>query len=131
MKMKQTKKVETAANLKQQHAASKVTTATTLRINKLIGTRVARSKKAESSSSMATKILGKATVQSLTKIARSATTKPSKPVYKRRTTPESPPTKKEISIAGKLLVARKGNEKEMLQDMWWAILNSNEFIMQH
>ncbi len=41
------------------------------------------------------------------------------------------PTKKEISVAGKLLVARGGNEKEMLQDMWWAILNSNEFIMQH
>ena len=41
------------------------------------------------------------------------------------------PTKNEMSIAGKLLVARKGNEKEMLQDMWWAIINSNEFIMQH
>ncbi|WP_404309980.1 DUF1549 domain-containing protein [Neorhodopirellula lusitana] len=41
------------------------------------------------------------------------------------------PTKNETSIAGKLLVARKGNEKEMLQDMWWAIINSNEFIMQH
>ena len=41
------------------------------------------------------------------------------------------PSKKEITIAGKLMAARKGNEKEMLQDMWWAILNSNEFIMQH
>lgn len=41
------------------------------------------------------------------------------------------PTKNEMSIAGKLLAARKGNEKEMLQDMWWAIINSNEFIMQH
>ena len=41
------------------------------------------------------------------------------------------PTKNEVSIASKLLVARKGNEPEMLQDMWWAILNSNEFIMQH
>jgi len=41
------------------------------------------------------------------------------------------PTKNETSIAGKLLVARKGNEKEMLQDIWWAIINSNEFIMQH
>ena len=41
------------------------------------------------------------------------------------------PTKNELNIASKLLVARKGNEKEMLQDMWWAILNSNEFIMQH
>ena len=34
-------------------------------------------------------------------------------------------------VAGKLMAARGGNEKEMLQDMWWAILNSNEFIMQH
>ncbi|WP_345685716.1 DUF1549 domain-containing protein [Novipirellula caenicola] len=41
------------------------------------------------------------------------------------------PNKNEMTIAGKLMVARKGNEKEMLQDMWWAILNTNEFIMQH
>ena len=41
------------------------------------------------------------------------------------------PTKKEINVAGQLLVARNRNEKEMLRDMWWAILNSNEFIMQH
>ena len=41
------------------------------------------------------------------------------------------PSRNEMTIANKLLFARKGNEKEMLQDMWWAILNSNEFIMQH
>jgi len=41
------------------------------------------------------------------------------------------PTKGETKIAGQLLTARGGDEKEMLQDMWWAILNSNEFIMQH
>ena len=41
------------------------------------------------------------------------------------------PVKNEITIASHLLRARGGNEKEMLQDMWWAILNSNEFIMQH
>jgi hypothetical protein len=41
------------------------------------------------------------------------------------------PERSEITIAGKLLTARGGDEKEMLQDMWWAILNSNEFIMQH
>ncbi|WP_146390463.1 DUF1549 domain-containing protein [Allorhodopirellula solitaria] len=41
------------------------------------------------------------------------------------------PTKNETAIAGKLLVARGGDEKEMLQDLWWAIINSNEFIMQH
>ena len=41
------------------------------------------------------------------------------------------PSSKEASIARKLLMARRGNEKEMMQDLWWAILNSNEFIMQH
>jgi hypothetical protein len=41
------------------------------------------------------------------------------------------PTRSEITIASELLIARGGDEKEMLQDMWWAILNSNEFIMQH
>jgi hypothetical protein len=41
------------------------------------------------------------------------------------------PNKQELALASKLLVARQGNELEMLQDMWWAILNSNEFVMQH
>ena len=41
------------------------------------------------------------------------------------------PSKDEVAVASRLLQARKGNKKEMLQDMWWAILNSNEFIMQH
>lgn len=41
------------------------------------------------------------------------------------------PTRRELTIASKLLAARGGDEKEMLQDMWWAVLNSNEFIMQH
>jgi hypothetical protein len=41
------------------------------------------------------------------------------------------PTTNEKAVALKLLRARGGDEKEMLQDMWWAILNSNEFIMQH
>lgn len=37
----------------------------------------------------------------------------------------------ELVIASKLLAARGGNQKEALQDLWWAILNSNEFILQH
>ncbi len=41
------------------------------------------------------------------------------------------PTTKEFGIAGQLMTARDGNMKEMLADMWWAILNSNEFILQH
>jgi hypothetical protein len=40
-------------------------------------------------------------------------------------------TRDELSIAGKLFQARKGKESEMLEDMWWALLNSNEFILIH
>ncbi|MEM6978545.1 MAG: DUF1549 domain-containing protein [Planctomycetota bacterium] len=40
------------------------------------------------------------------------------------------PTRNELTIGRKLLIAREGNEIEALQDFWWAILNSNEFIMQ-
>lgn len=40
-------------------------------------------------------------------------------------------TRDEIVIASKLLTARGGNQTEALQDLWWAILNSNEFILQH
>ena len=37
----------------------------------------------------------------------------------------------ELKIASQLLIVRKGNMGEMLQDMWWAVLNSNEFIIVH
>ena len=30
-----------------------------------------------------------------------------------------------------MLLARKGQVKEALQDVWWALLNSNEFILNH
>ena len=41
------------------------------------------------------------------------------------------PTRKEMTIASQLMKAREGDVKEMMQDMWWAIINSNEFILQH
>ena len=41
------------------------------------------------------------------------------------------PRPEELSIATQILVARKGEVGGMLQDMWWAILNSNEFIFNH
>ena len=41
------------------------------------------------------------------------------------------PTGSEISIANQLLVARKGDSVAALQDVWWAVLNSNEFILNH
>ncbi|QGJ70162.1 Secreted protein containing DUF1549 [Planctomycetales bacterium 10988] len=41
------------------------------------------------------------------------------------------PTGKESDYASKLLAARSGNMAEALQDTWWALLNSNEFILIH
>ncbi|MCA9174533.1 MAG: DUF1549 domain-containing protein [Planctomycetales bacterium] len=40
-------------------------------------------------------------------------------------------TNAEVTVANKLLLARKGDQAAALQDMWWAVLNSNEFIMNH
>ncbi len=41
------------------------------------------------------------------------------------------PTSSEVSTANKFVQARKGHVGEALQDVWWVILNSNEFILQH
>lgn len=41
------------------------------------------------------------------------------------------PRNEEMTIATQILGARKGEVGGMLQDMWWAILNSNEFIFNH
>jgi hypothetical protein len=41
------------------------------------------------------------------------------------------PTQQEIALANQLLVARKGDPAAALQDVWWAVLNSNEFILNH
>ena len=37
----------------------------------------------------------------------------------------------ETRIANQLLQARKGDTAAALQDIWWAVLNSNEFIINH
>lgn len=42
-----------------------------------------------------------------------------------------PASREEMVAANQLLMARNGNMAEAMQDMWWAILNSNEFIMNH
>jgi hypothetical protein len=41
------------------------------------------------------------------------------------------PTKKELAISNELLLSRKGNVGSALQDIWWAVLNTNEFILIH
>jgi hypothetical protein len=41
------------------------------------------------------------------------------------------PSKKEIAMANQLWAARNGDAIGALQDIWWAVLNSNEFIINH
>jgi hypothetical protein len=41
------------------------------------------------------------------------------------------PGKDETNICNELLASRYGNVVETLQDVWWAVLNSNEFILIH
>jgi hypothetical protein len=41
------------------------------------------------------------------------------------------PTKPEIALSNELLAARNGDVGAALQDIWWALLNSNEFILIH
>jgi len=41
------------------------------------------------------------------------------------------PTGTELEGANKLLQGRSGNLAAALQDVWWALLNSNEFILNH
>jgi hypothetical protein len=41
------------------------------------------------------------------------------------------PTRDETNICNDLLAARAGDVVGTLQDIWWAVLNSNEFILIH
>lgn len=41
------------------------------------------------------------------------------------------PTPPESNLCNELLVARDGDVVATLQDVWWAVLNSNEFILIH
>lgn len=41
------------------------------------------------------------------------------------------PTSSELAIANKLFTARGNDTAAALQDIWWAVLNSNEFILNH
>ncbi|NDC64034.1 MAG: DUF1549 domain-containing protein [Planctomycetia bacterium] len=41
------------------------------------------------------------------------------------------PSAKEVAMANQLVAARKGDAVGALQDIWWAVLNSNEFIINH
>lgn len=41
------------------------------------------------------------------------------------------PTAKEVADANGIMVASKGDATTALEDIWWAVLNSNEFIINH
>ncbi len=41
------------------------------------------------------------------------------------------PVSREIKTANAIMIARKGDAVGALQDIWWAVLNSNEFIINH
>ena len=39
------------------------------------------------------------------------------------------PTKRELKLVQQMM--EKTSPNQMLQDIWWALLNSNEFILDH
>lgn len=41
------------------------------------------------------------------------------------------PTRKEIYLSNQLVAANDGRVRRAMQDIWWALLNSNEFILIH
>jgi hypothetical protein len=41
------------------------------------------------------------------------------------------PSRSEIEAANRLLADRRGDVRGALEDLWWALVNSNEFILDH
>ena len=41
------------------------------------------------------------------------------------------PTPKELTLANKVWAARGGDSLEAMKDLWWVLLNCNEFILNH
>ena len=41
------------------------------------------------------------------------------------------PSPQELTMANKLWTARNGDSLEAMKDLWWVLLNSNEFILNH
>ena len=40
-------------------------------------------------------------------------------------------TQSELKMAQQLLASYSGDENKALEDIWWALLNSNQFILNH
>jgi hypothetical protein len=43
---------------------------------------------------------------------------------------QRPPTARERELADRVIAACDGNVDEALTDIWWALLNSNEFLLE-
>lgn len=67
----------------------------------------------------------------LTNVAASSMKPAEKIEYLFRAGLSRSPSRREVEVANQLLAARKGDTAAALQDIWWAVLNSNEFIMNH
>ena len=67
----------------------------------------------------------------LDKIASSSMKNPEKINALYRAALARVPSAGEVKMANSLIIARKGDAVGALQDVWWAVLNSNEFIINH
>jgi hypothetical protein len=67
----------------------------------------------------------------LSLIAKSGISSPDKIRYLYKAALARTPSNSELQVANALLAARKGSVGEALQDIWWVLLNSNEFILNH
>ena len=67
----------------------------------------------------------------LDKIASSSMKNPEKINALYRAALARVPSAGEVKMATSLIIARKGDAVGALQDVWWAVLNSNEFIINH
>ena len=67
----------------------------------------------------------------LDSVASSAMSNPQKIDLLYRAALARQPTRREVTVANALVGAREGDVVAALQDVWWAVLNSNEFIINH
>jgi len=67
----------------------------------------------------------------LSRIAYSDMENPEKIRYLYQAALARQPDNDELQLANKFLVVRDGKTVEALQDVWWVLLNSNEFILIH
>lgn len=68
----------------------------------------------------------------LSKVVNSRLSRQKKLEYLSKAAFSRKPTKEELNLIGnEVLAAYNGNEVELFTDIWWSMLNSNEFIFNH